>query len=359
VPGTFINENNAPGQFDVWNNGIHFNFYKESIQTDVNYSFLVIIKVKPTGERMPPVSYKPEFFVGQGLYQNFADGGNGTGVEVPSGMLPENIYQVTASTNISNTWLVVSQGHNIAVLGRDSTPPVITDFKVEPKTTISTGNPGNASAYVSDENIGRVEFGIIDANNLVGTNMTIIAIHMNESGINGKYVSPLWNAFALQISNGTVNETITAGVHADLLEYVLVFGSFKKNSLSSDENAVLIFNRTTGKLFDIKKYDNTSLQIENGISTFRSIISKFVNGINNPPIDVSGRTVTLYNLGSSNNPELIIIPAPSGTYKVFVHATDTEGNENGAMVDVRVNFYRPSQICCALRCSSLFSFHIH
>ncbi len=98
----------------------------------------------------------------------------------------------------------------------------------------------------------------------------------------------------------------------------------------------MIFNRTTGKLLDIKKYDNTSLQIENGISTFRSIISKFVNGITNPPVDVWCRTFTLYDLGSSNNPELILIPVPSGTYKVFVHATDTEGNDNGAMVDVRV-----------------------
>jgi len=337
VPRTFVNENNAPGQFDVWNNGIHFNFYKERIQTGINYSFSVLVKVRPTGERKQAISYKPEFLVGEGLYQNFANGGTGTGVEVPFGMLPENIYQATASTNVSNTWLVVSQGHNIAVLGRDFTPPVITDFKVEPNTSISTGNPPVASANVSDENLAKVEFGVIDSNNLVDTNRTLLGVYINESGVNGKYVSKPWNANAAHITNGTVNETITAGINADNPELRLVFGYFKKNTTSNEEVAVLIFNKTSGILLDIKKQDNTSLQIENGISNFRSIISKFVNGITTPPVEVSGRTFTLYNLGSSNNPELILIPVPSGTYKVFVHATDTEGNDNGAMLDARVS----------------------
>ncbi|MCK4398352.1 MAG: hypothetical protein KAV25_05105 [Methanophagales archaeon] len=64
VPDTF--ETDAPLDWvDEWDHGIHFDFDREQIETNVTYHFSIIVRVEPEA---PPVEYKPRFEVGQGLF---------------------------------------------------------------------------------------------------------------------------------------------------------------------------------------------------------------------------------------------------------------------------------------------------
>ena len=115
VPGTFTY--NAPlDNFDEWDHGIHFDFDEEQIQIGVPYNFSVMVKVELTGEENPPILYKPRFEIGVGLYYNTTIGG-GYEIDIPSEMLPEHVYSATASTNVTNAWLI--KRHNQIIAGLD------------------------------------------------------------------------------------------------------------------------------------------------------------------------------------------------------------------------------------------------
>ncbi len=335
VPGTF--NTNAPGNFREDENVVHFDIDKERLQTGVTYNFSVVIRVNLTGERRTPIHFKPEMAIGEELYHDQAYG-TGYTVEVPPSMLPEHIDHISASTNTSNTWLINRFDHVIALLRDDISPPVITDFNVLPNTSVSLNNPAIASATISDENLKTVAFVLIDFNNLVSTNRTILGVYFNESGVNGKYVSPQWYGNAWSITNGTVGDIITAMDHENWQDYVFVQGLFKKNATVGEENAVLWFNRTTGLLSNvtIKDAGPTPLIIENGISTFKVLISKIIED-NEPPSEVSGTTYKLFYPGNINNPYIFLSQVPSGIYTGLVRAEDIMGNGNGAIVDVGVS----------------------
>ena len=114
VPGTFTY--NAPlGDFDVWDHGVNFDFDKKQIEPGVTYNFSVLIRVELTGEAAPPISYKPQFSIGEGLYYNSTTGA-GDKIEIPTEMLPDNVSYASASTNVSNAWLIKRHNHITAGL---------------------------------------------------------------------------------------------------------------------------------------------------------------------------------------------------------------------------------------------------
>ncbi|MCK4399217.1 MAG: hypothetical protein KAV25_09530 [Methanophagales archaeon] len=66
VPDTF--ETDAPINWNEWEHGIHFDFDKEQLKTNAPYNFSVVVKVEPTGNVAPPILYKPQINIGEGLY---------------------------------------------------------------------------------------------------------------------------------------------------------------------------------------------------------------------------------------------------------------------------------------------------
>ncbi|MCK4732452.1 MAG: hypothetical protein KAT65_08340, partial [Methanophagales archaeon] len=114
VPGTFTYD--APlDDFDVWEHGVNFDFDKERIETGVTYNFSILIKVELTGKEAPPIRYKPQFSIGEGLYYNSTTG-EGYKIEIPAEMLPDNVSYASASTDVSNAWLIKRHNHLIAGL---------------------------------------------------------------------------------------------------------------------------------------------------------------------------------------------------------------------------------------------------
>ncbi len=114
VPGTFTYD--APvNDFDEWDHGIHFDFDKEQIQIGVPYNFSALIKVELTGKEAPPILYKPKFEIGEGLYYNSTTG-DGYEIEIPAEMLPDNVSYASASTDVSNAWLIKRHNHTIVGL---------------------------------------------------------------------------------------------------------------------------------------------------------------------------------------------------------------------------------------------------
>ena len=114
VPGTFTYD--APlNDFNEWEHGIHLNFDKERIETGVTYNFSVLIRLDLTGEEAPPILYKPQFSIGEGIYYN-ATTGTGYKIEIPAEMLPDNVSYASVSTNVSNAWLIKRHNHIIAGL---------------------------------------------------------------------------------------------------------------------------------------------------------------------------------------------------------------------------------------------------
>jgi hypothetical protein len=170
---------------------------------------------------------------GTGFSQSCPDS-NGDGIcDSPYTQYGNNIDYLPLSTNITS----------------DTTPPVITNFRVSPNTSVNKTNPAIATAYVSDADLKEVTFGVVDSNNLVDTNMTVIGFSVNKSGISGRYVSPPWGAFAVSITNGTARDVVTLARIQFISDYYFISGSFKKNSSSSEKEALMWFNKTTNRLF--------------------------------------------------------------------------------------------------------------
>jgi hypothetical protein len=115
VPGTFRTD--APLVWNEWEHGVHFDFDKERIQKDKPYNFRVVIKVELTGNEAPPIFYKPEFHIGQGIYyKDFALAGKRYTAEMPEGMLPDNVNYASVTTNVSNYWTLKRHNQIITVL---------------------------------------------------------------------------------------------------------------------------------------------------------------------------------------------------------------------------------------------------
>ncbi|MCK4731424.1 MAG: hypothetical protein KAT65_03100 [Methanophagales archaeon] len=117
VPNTFYTD--APlDWFDVEEDGVHFNFDKGQMQKDIPYNFTVVIKVELTGNEAPPIRYKPEFYIGQGIYyKDFTLAGKRHTAEMPEGMLPDNVSYASVITNVSNYWTLKRHNQIITVLG--------------------------------------------------------------------------------------------------------------------------------------------------------------------------------------------------------------------------------------------------
>jgi hypothetical protein len=100
VSDTF--EFDAPLEWvDEWEHRVKFDFDREQIETNVTYHFSVIVSVEPNA---PPIEYKPMFKIGQGLNESRQLGGEGHCAEIPPEMLPENVHNASACTDVSNNW---------------------------------------------------------------------------------------------------------------------------------------------------------------------------------------------------------------------------------------------------------------
>ncbi|KAF5421542.1 MAG: S-layer protein, partial [Candidatus Methanocomedens sp.] len=221
---------------------------------------------------------------------------------------------------------------------QDLTPPVITDFKVEPNTSVSMNNPAIASAYVQDENPFYVVFEFIDLNNLMDTDTMLLWYHINDSGINGKYFSLPWYANAWNITNGTVDDIATTLTIADWPDNIIILGNFTQNATSEEEEALLWFNVSTGNLNNVTRDDTvlTHLTIESGISTFKVFNIKF-----DIPEDEEGPTYTLYTIEHENNPYLVSTHVSTGTYEVGVFAEDNNSKNCSYWIEVEVDSIWP------------------
>ncbi|MCZ7404449.1 MAG: S-layer protein domain-containing protein [Candidatus Methanoperedens sp.] len=326
---------------DEREHGLSFDLDKERLQTGVTYNFSAVIRVEPTGGRSLPVSYKPQITIGEGFYSNSTVGGIGNTVEIPVSMLPENVSHASASIDLHNvSWLINRYNIVVARLAMDITAPAITGFNVLPNTSVSIDNPATGRANVSDLNLMYAEFGVIDSSNKLDNNLTALVYYANDSGFSSMYVSPPWYSNSWRITNGTVQDVVTARYrtsHSDWQDYILVPGQFKKNASVGEVEALLWFNKTTGNLSNITTRDDTSISISDGISTFKISKTKFINGLDNPPGSVDGASYVLYStVDNPNNPRLVSAYVPSGNYKMLVHAEDIFGNNNAAIENIVV-----------------------
>ncbi len=272
-------------------------------------------------------------------------------------------FNVTANTTtavISNTtlegiynWNVTctnstgySETSNNWILKNDYTNPTITSFAVSPNVSISQYNLVTISADVSDTNLDYVDIGIIDTNNLIGSNQTIFLGQYNESGDNSTY-SFEWPAMYVNITNGATNELITAYVDttgATPPTMVMVFGYFQKNATEPvQSDCTLIFNASEQPPLTLLSVYNRTVdlggQIENGTSNFTVISYRFVDWPSGPPVEVNGSTFILYNISASNelNPYLNISLVPSGNYAVDLVAMDDVSNVNAEFANITVD----------------------
>lgn len=266
-------------------------------------------------------------------------------------------FNVTINTNtivVSNTPLEGTYNWNVScvnstsdsetsdnwVLKNDNTNPSISSFAVSPNVSISENNMMIISADVSDVNLDYVDIEITDTNNLVGINQTILFVMHNESGTNGTYTSD-WGGAYLNITNGTINELITASLSATPPTEVIVFGYFKKNATEpAQSDCALVFNASAGPPFPLPLLAVVNrtgdLTIENGISNFTVITYRFF-GVDGPPTEKNGSTFTLYSIPNALNPYLEGGPAPSGDYEVSLMAWDSLDNTNIEITNITVD----------------------
>jgi len=218
---------------------------------------------------------------------------------------------------------------------QDLTAPVITDFKVEPNTSISINNPAIASAYVEDENPFYIVFEFIDLNNLIDTDTMLLWYHINYSGINDMYFSPPWYANAWIITNETVDDIVTTVTDADWPDNIIILGNFTQNATSEEEEALLWFNISKGNLNNVTRDDTvlTPLTIESGVSTFKVFNIKF----DIPEDFEEGPTYTLYTIKNENNPYLVSTHVSTGTYEVGVFAEDNNSKNCSDWTEVEVD----------------------
>ncbi|MFZ3059566.1 MAG: NosD domain-containing protein [Candidatus Methanoperedens sp.] len=332
-----------------------------------------------------------------GLYYNFSTGntitnnlvgnnGNGIGLESSSSnTIYNNYFNNTNNANDdgTNTWNTTTTpgkniigGHNLGgnfwsdYTGSDTngdslgdTPyyineggdylpltdtPEITNFTADPNTHISRSNPTIISADVTDSNsnLVSVQFMVVDINNLIRANQTMLFLYRNDTGISGKYRSLPWDGTVLDMINpdGTVRTYITS-VYVDnpycsiCQDTIMSPVQFKKNGTTEPVPAFARFNRSTGNLSYLNLLPDGDAEIEDGNSTISVTKFTFPDGIDSPsPVEeTSDKTYIIYNItgeNSSLNPVLVSEKVPDGNYKILVHAVDTANNNNGAESDI-------------------------
>ena len=150
VPGTFVT--NAPVDVLYEDTGrIFFMFNRSAITVGVPYTFSVVERVEPTGfavEVIPPIS------VGQGIYHDQTTSGPAYSINMPEGLLPQNVTAASVTKNVSSTWELVEDHHVISTLESSVKPagsPLFANYTtnitsgIAPLTVeftdISTGSP--------------------------------------------------------------------------------------------------------------------------------------------------------------------------------------------------------------------------
>lgn len=204
-----------------------------------------------------------------------------------------------------------------------------------PNSAISNTNPAKLSANVKKGifDIVKVEFGIVDSNNLLGKGIdTILAISRNVSGAEGLYKTEGWPASYTTIGGISGNVAVTdivTTIVGDVSGSARIRGIFKASNTGNGTDAVLSFNGTTGNMSNVTDFATGKLlTIQNAKSTFQSRTSKFTSG-NVVPGDISTKAFTLYNVTGNvavNNPSIEVKMVPNGNYKVYATANDTNGS---------------------------------
>lgn len=214
--------------------------------------------------------------------------------------------------------------------------PIITNFKVVPNTAINETNPGILSAEVTDSDLKKVAFVVIDSNNNVGTGSTILFGYQNHSGVSGLY-SDWWRGRYWMVSNGIVNTLVTRIIISPCpsCQYEIVsLGRFKKNSASIEKSVVVWYNRNSERILklteDISGGVGPLVEIEPGISTLRFGTLQIPDWGQDPVFSYSNNQYTLYEIGNLNNPSFIWGIAPCGKYLAGIHVSDKQNMKSGA-----------------------------
>lgn len=225
----------------------------------------------------------------------------------------------------------------------------ITNFQVVPNTSINYTKPAKISADITGD-ISYVSFMVIDNNNLIMKNRTVIFDYTNWSGINGRYQTT-WNGRILEITDNSWPKTYIHPLYGDGInldwtkDKLMVPADFKKNGSTPNRTVVLWYNKTSYKLANITTFNISNgstdyikqIKIEPGISTAKIIRFEFINGIDKPLITrIYPKTYKLYNIGDIRNPRIIYGNSPTGNYKVLVHVVGKNGGHNVLSKDINV-----------------------
>lgn len=289
-----------------------------------------------------------------GLMQVIQAGGNPPSLELKNTNMSITLAQDNTINLMDDIYFIVNNSNNleyypmkITATTPDTTPPVITNFTAVPGTHISRSNPTIMSADVTDINLELIDFMVVDINNLVRGNQTMLFRYTDRSGISGKYRSLPWDGTVLDMVNrdGTGNRTYITSMYVDNSECSDCQGTvmspvqFKKNGTTAPVEGWAWFNRSTGNLSSLNLPDGYA-EIEDGISTISVIKLVFTNGIEQAPVDhISDKTYIIYDIAgerSNLNPVLVSEPVPDGNYNIKVHAQDTADNHNARESDISV-----------------------
>ncbi|HEY9246610.1 MAG TPA: hypothetical protein VIO11_07185, partial [Candidatus Methanoperedens sp.] len=220
--------------------------------------------------------------------------------------------------------------------------PVITDLGVTPSSHINQNHTTTMTVNVIDNDLEFVGFAVIDVNNLIRPDRTIIYRYTNRTGVSGKYTSTSWYAKKWEVRN---QEGLATYITADFVDDPLhpltrnnikSNASFKKNDTTDSIYVFMWFSKLDGSL---SRITNTGWGpdpvIESGKSSFKIIKTIFGDNIDKPPVDdISVKVYTLYNIGDSRNPRLFSSQVPEGYYKVGAPAKDVAGNMKSLSTDI-------------------------
>gem|GEM_PF-1880934 len=180
IENTFTKD--VPGNYSTWENGIQFDFDKNSIQPGKVYNFSVVVKVDLTGREAPPIEFKPQFSIGMGTYYN-STVSQGFKAKIPAGMLPDKISYASASSNVNNAWLLKRHDHNIAQLE-----------EVSRIAHMTVTNPSANQSDIPDDTDNVPLWGETARLNITVTDPSIIAsVTVNLSEIGGPAAKPMTN----------------------------------------------------------------------------------------------------------------------------------------------------------------------
>lgn len=258
------------------------------------------------------------------------------GMTVVSSTAGTYVVNVTATDNMNNSAMVTTTTNVIRSI------LTIENLMSVPSSAISSANPAIISANVimGASNITKVEFGIIDTNNILGKGSgTVILASDNSSGLEGSYSPEAWPATYMTIGNVAATDFVSVTI-GDNPEFANVRGMFKANNTSNSAEAIISFNRTTGNISNITDFTSGEpLTVENANSTFQATTANFANG-NVTFENVSDTAFTLFDMTGNdavNNPSITVIAVPNGNYEVYAMATDESNNTTSQLIGIDTN----------------------